>query len=291
MNQSHQKSQRGFSLVEVLIAAGLMSILSMGMMTMINDQNKANKSTQLTIEANELYNRVQRYMLDSKTCGDTLSGLVVAPGAQTTLTNIRKGADIVLTSAAPNNQFGGLSLRSMTLTRKTGALNLEFDLQLIFEKNNKANSIGSDTLLRTITLQAKFDPSAPNQVVGCFSQLESAVDTAVQESCDSVCPVTPATIPSACWDSGLKKCTLPSSTPASQFLYMSNSGLTLVKPLPTAYSCSNCGSDCSPCPAGWTELSNNCSRSSRQCGLRKWRNCNGMCINGNPNPVGRIYPP
>lgn len=82
--KNKNKWQNGFSLIEVLVVTVIMGILSAAMMSMVNDQNKANKSTQLTIEANEIYNRIQRYMLDSKTCGDTLNGLIIAPGAPPT---------------------------------------------------------------------------------------------------------------------------------------------------------------------------------------------------------------
>jgi prepilin-type N-terminal cleavage/methylation domain-containing protein len=286
----NKKSQRGFSLVEVLVVTGLMAILSVAMMTMVSDQNKANKSTQLTIEANEIYNRVQRYMLDSNTCGDTLNGLVVAPGGKRVITNIVKDGTTLITSDASGNQIGGLFIKSMEITRKTGALNLEFDFMLTLERVNKTSSIGTDTFARPMTLQAKFSPTVTNQIIGCFSQLESAVDTAVQESCDSLCPVTPVTVPSACWNVTTKKCSIPAPATARN-LYMSSTGLTLTQPVPTAFSCSNCGSNCNPCPGGWTQLSNNCSRSSRQCGFSKWRNCNGTCINGSGTPVGKVFPP
>lgn len=294
----NKKSQRGFSLVEVLVVTGLMAILSMAMMTMVSDQNKANKSTQLTIEANEIYNRVQRYMLDSNTCGDTLNGLVVAPGGSRTITQIIKDGTPLVTSTAPGNQIGGLFIKSMEITRKTGALNLEFDFMLILERVNKTTSMGSDTFARPMTLQAKFHPTITNQIIGCFSQLESAVNTAVQESCDSLCPVTPVTVPSACWNTVTKKCNMPAPTNA-QNLYIKNDGsLTMTRPITRAAGCSQCKDDCDPCAEGfigergWNRVSNNnCSRGKGCRMVHKWRNCTATCSNGNSNPVGKIFPP
>lgn len=177
----------------------------------------------------------------------------------------------------------------MELTRKTGALNLEFDFVITLERVNKTNSLGTDTYVRPITLQARFSPTVTNQIIGCFSQLESAVTTAVQESCDSLCPITPVTVPSACWNPTTKKCNMPAPT-NTRILYMTSTGLSLTQPTAQGFSCSNCGSDCNPCPGGWTQISNSC-RMTRNCGFRRWRDCNGTCINGSPTPVGKVFPP
>jgi prepilin-type N-terminal cleavage/methylation domain-containing protein len=288
MKHSKNTQQSGFSLIEVLVVTALMAITSAAMMTMVSDQNKANKSTQLTIEANEVYNRIQRYMLDSAICGETLNGLVVAPGGQAAIDNIRKGGNNLISI---NDRIGDLTLTSMQLTRKTGALNLEFDLLITLQKINRAASFGSETIGRTVTLQAKINPSVADEIIGCFSHLETAVDTAVQESCDSVCPTLPATVPSACWNNTLKKCVLPPVAPTTALnLYQSSTGLTLSQPTAQRFTCSNCGSNCNPCPGGWTQLSNSC-RMTGNCGFRRWRDCAGMCINGSPTPVGQVFPP
>lgn len=186
----------------------------------------------------------------------------------------------------------------MEVTRKTGASNLEFDFMLILERVSKTNSIGSDTFPRPMTLQAKFSQTVTNQIIGCFSQLESAVDTAVQESCDSLCPVTPVTVPSACWNTVTKKCNMPAPATAKS-LYTKNDGsLTMNQPTTRGAGCSQCQNNCNPCDQsyigepGWAMIVNSqsCSR-GKQCGTHKWRNCTATCTNGNPSPVGKIFPP
>lgn len=316
MEQKKLHNQRGFSLIEILVAMAVLGIMSAGMMTMISDQNKANKSTQLTMETNELYAKVQRYMLNSSVCGETLNNVVLATGAQTPLTEIKKGGSAVVSTSAPNNQLGGVAIKNMTLQRKTGTQSSELDLVMTFEKINKGTSFGGDTFSRTITLQGTFDTVVTNKVVGCYSQLESAVDTAREMSCKDLCPTcwdaTAKTcimdsnsklietareqsckdICATCWDAGTKKCTITSSSKA---IYEDAlTGNISFKPTPTYQNFVNetgtCGKKIFACPGGTTYLGQNgrgCENRSG-CGLNGNYHCFADCrrTTGTSSPVG-----
>lgn len=313
MEKNNIQKQNGFSLIEILVAMAVLGIMSAGMMTMISDQNKANKSTQLTMETNELYGKVQRYMLNSSVCSETLNNVVLAAGAQTTVTEIKKGGLAVVSNTT---QLGGIAIKDMTLQRKTGAQASELDLIMTFEKSQKGTSFGGDTFVRTITLQGTFDTVVTDRVIGCYSQLESAVDTAREMSCKDLCPTcwdaTAKTcimdnnsklietareesckdLCATCWNAATKKCTITSTSKA---IYEDAlTGNISFKPTPTyqtfVHDNAKCGKKVYACPAGSTFIGQNgrgCENWSG-CGLNGNYHCFSDCrrVIGISSPVG-----
>lgn len=234
------------------------------------------------------------------------------------LAEIKKSGNVLVSIAPPNNQMGGITIKDMTLKRKTGAFASEFDLSVTFEKINKGTSFGGDTFSRTITLQGSFDPIATDKIVGCYSQLEGAVDTAREMSCKDLCPTcwdaTNKTcimksdssviemareqsckdLCPSCWDTGTKKCTI---TNTSKAIYEDSlTGNISFKPTPVyqnfVHDNSNCGKKVFACPAGTTFLGQNgrgCENWSG-CGWNGNYHCFSDCrrVIGSSSPVGYL---
>jgi prepilin-type N-terminal cleavage/methylation domain-containing protein len=279
------KNNRGLSILEVLVAVSIMGILSYGMMEMVTNQNKSIKTAQNSMDLNEIKNQLQRYMLDSKTCADTFGGQIIPENGQISISEIKKvlpaSTTIFLSTAAPKNKVGNILVESMTLKRGLGS---EVELIVQLKKATTGNSYAGDSFKRSVSLSVQFEPAPDqNKIKNCYSQLESVVDTARGQTCTDI-------YGAGAWDEALKKCNKPAAAVTTN-VYQNNDGsLTLVQPTVTPFHCSNCGGNCGPCPSGWTQISNNCSRGGF-CGLNRWRSCHGTCIKGNPNPVGKIFPP
>jgi prepilin-type N-terminal cleavage/methylation domain-containing protein len=285
------KNQNGMSLIEVLVVTAIMGILSMGMMTMVDNANKATKSNQLTIEANDLDNRIQGYFLKSEYCKATLGGKSIAPGGQQTITEIKKDATTTLISSIPGpNKIGNLLVKSMLLKRN-GASN-DVELLVTFEKVNKTNSVGSETFKpRSVSIQAIFDvPTNPNKIVTCYSNIDSAITLARQLTCEDMCGPT-------CWNG--VKCVFP---PASKVYIDPNTGsLTKYEWVPQVKqeSCRKCSApghkwECNPCTGGAIESARICSGHDLGCpviGGSYRKDCVSTCTSTvHAQPFGNLIP-
>ena len=269
-----------------------MGIISVAMMTSLDNANKASKSNQLTIEANDLDNRIQGYFLKSEYCKATLGGKSIAPGGQQTITEIKKDATTTLISSIPGpNKIGNLLVKNMLLKRNAGAAN-EVELLVTFEKVNKTNSVGSDTFKpRTVSIQAVFDiPANPNKILTCYSNIDSAITTARQLTCEDMCGPN-------CWNG--VKCVFP---PARQVYTDPVTGnLTKYSTVRVSnqLSCSKCSAphhkyECNPCPSGSSESSRICSGHDLGCpviGGSYRKDCVSTCTATIPaQPYGNLIP-
>lgn len=118
------KNQRGFSLAEIMIAAGMMGIVSVGVMNLVQDSTKANKGMTMNFEINQISQAIEGHLRDDVACRNTLVGLN-PNGAGTAVTSILDKNNIVVfrgdcTLGAPGNctygaAGGRIFIRSMRL--------------------------------------------------------------------------------------------------------------------------------------------------------------------------------
>lgn len=73
---------KGFTLVEVMVAAGLLGVLSVAVTQIMGNINRGTKKVRQDFEVNSFKNRISTLMLSQEVCSATLSGLEVtdAPG-------------------------------------------------------------------------------------------------------------------------------------------------------------------------------------------------------------------
>lgn len=249
-----------------------------------SDQQKSNETIEYKIEVNDLVSRVQSHLLDSTVCKDTLAGVVISEGAELPIQSIRKGTIDLFSVSGPSSVVGNIILDSMKIKRKQFPKNKEIDFILSLKKKNAKATYGGEIIVRSITVQAEFDLIALNKIVSCYSALDNAITTARELACKDICPT--------CWDPVQLKCKI-TGTP----IYKDQLDASIkLEPTPIyktqMFNCSFCGSDCSPCPGGWTELSRNCPLGP-QCGFRRWRNSRASCRTATSimtAPVGYLIP-
>lgn len=279
-----KRSNKGFSIIEVMIGFGLLGLFSYFMMQTFTNQQKSTKTIESKIEMNDLMSRLQSYFLDSEICKDTFGGLVIAEGQELDITQIKKGTEILFTNQSGQNTFGNMTLQTMKIQRKNGLYNRELDFNLGFIKTNSDQTYGGANLQRTIVISAQFDPAVPNRIIGCYSALDSAIETARELACKDICPT--------CWDEVNKKCVI-TGTP----IYKDQlDGSVKLEPTPIYktqnFKCSQCKDECNACPGGWAETSRSCSL-GKNCGFNRWRNCTSSCRGATGSysaPVGFLIP-
>lgn len=88
------KNQKGFSLVEVLVASFLMLILGLAMVTMTVNQQRQNKALQQKLDVMEVEQTLLRLLAEPQSCQCMFQGLVWNPDGQNNLpdlTTIKNG--------------------------------------------------------------------------------------------------------------------------------------------------------------------------------------------------------
>ncbi len=156
MNLSRLKSFRilnrneGFSLIEVMISFGLMSILAAALLTLVSKQQRQIKFSEQKYEALDLTYTLQRTFSDTVLCSNQLTGLMLVPAgtsfAPKNITNINstdiahplvRGPVAAVSSPLPGSHTG-LTVESIKLK------------DFLFIGGNVYKS----------TLEVKFDPSS-----------------------------------------------------------------------------------------------------------------------------------
>lgn len=66
---------QGFSLVEIMVAAGMLGVVSLGVMQMTSNMNKSNKKIKQDFEAQSLLNNIAKQITDTQACANTLNGV------------------------------------------------------------------------------------------------------------------------------------------------------------------------------------------------------------------------
>jgi len=91
----------GFSLVEVMIAAGISGVVAYLILTLTFSQTKSNKNTVQVENFNQLVALIQTLIGNPTTCAKAFSGISYGPGAQVDINTLHKPKDFLPGSAVP----------------------------------------------------------------------------------------------------------------------------------------------------------------------------------------------
>ncbi len=213
--------QSGFSLIEVIVAMGMMGAVAIGFMQISKMSKDASVESMYTMEMLQVTNQLQQFFLSSDTCVDTLASI---PGGNlvnaTEDTPVPFGPIVRFSKDEDGNiidtktyfesdvtEFlgGRLKLLQMDVvgfetvdtpagkTRKPADIRLKF----LFAKRKVANDpTGERQINRFVTVKAfvgtgaspnpaEFPIVPANQVDRCFSDVGSAVSSALRGACEA----------------------------------------------------------------------------------------------------------
>lgn len=276
-------NNKGMSLVEVLVAVGIMSIMSFFIMDMISNQNKAIKTTQHSMDVNEVQNQVQRLMIDSDTCKNTLNGYSFPTGVDVPISAIKKtltGTPLL----SSGSTVGGVIIDSLIVRRISGP---DLELSINLKKSNTSTSYGGETFKpRKVNLSAKFKTSPPNEVETCFTAFDNGVATALQLACAQLCPT-------CTWNAATVTCVRPTTPTTAIYLNPTSGQLTQQ----STYSINNDGDDFCHCynpgcPSGTSQIAYGCNNGEKRsrCGFPKGTTKIGTVTCRINNPLGYLTP-
>lgn len=185
------KNNKGFTLVEILIAAALVAGLSTAMMNIFKQQNVAQKKTETSFELSTMVQAMNTTLLDSRACTFTLAPVPNIKTA-TSIAQIRTLTNQVAfqSGSTYNNlvRIQSMALRNASIlpavippgTKGFG----EVELVVTFDKISKIINMPVTTSTQTFKLRVEVDSSF--RVTNCFSALESAVETAKILVCENI---------------------------------------------------------------------------------------------------------
>ena len=175
MNIMKIKNESGFTLVEVMVAVGLLGGLAVAGMSLFKNQNKAQKNVEKNYEVTTIANEIRNVLSTPANCLASLNGVNPSGGA---VTYLKKEINSVLTDVYPVNTKlpGDIKINSYGLVKTHPSLQAnETILQITF---SKGKSVIREESVRQIKII--YSPAA-GPISTCYAA-SSANDTIWEQS-------------------------------------------------------------------------------------------------------------
>lgn len=198
---------KGFTLVEILVAAGLMGILAVVMMNIFKQQTFSQKKTEAGFELSTLQQSINTTLLNAQACTNTLTVIPNIAVPNLTLTQIRDQANNVQfqTGVSYGNLVEIETIRLVNVVYPTASVPTKrygtLDIQFNFKKTSKV--LENTNINSRTNFKVNIETDLAGRVTNCYSALENAVDTAKVESCQAI---------GGTFDTATNKCVLPPYT-------------------------------------------------------------------------------
>ena len=204
------RSHRGFSVMSVIVAAGLMGGLALMLVQMTKQQHQTQKKAETGVEITALQQRILRTLYDDKACVNSIGAGRALPSGGTITVNAIKSKnnqDVVVTGGIYGNRL--VKIESMTIevdSFGSGSTQAQAELAVVMGRENRAYT-GQKTLTKTFPLTLELDGAG--KLAGCVSNA-GAVTQGVCTSLGgkwngSACTLTMAEIGSECPGSTILK--------------------------------------------------------------------------------------
>ena len=189
-------NNKGFSLAEVVVAAGLLGVVSLGVMRLVDNMMKSQKTFETQSEITLVSNGIAQALVNEKACENTFAGINL--GANTSVPSIQNsnGASIFDVGSQYGNRkvlLTGLDVQNISLTSDGTSKVGTFDLVVGMDKLSSQTQ-GATSVRKVITISVVTDLA--DDFTGCFSSAAGATKNACEniggtfnsasQSCDLV---------------------------------------------------------------------------------------------------------
>jgi hypothetical protein len=172
-------NEAGFSLAEVMVAAGLVGVVSLGVMHLTNNIHRGQATAETKMEEIEIRRIITSTLSDSLACLNTLNGIEIGSNFNT----IRNSANTPIFQV--NNVYGNRALKLISMrtvdknvTYADGTRGVDIVVQLA---KMKQLAMGADNLRFSIDLRVTAEnETAP--ITACFVNN----DQIVQQACEAL---------------------------------------------------------------------------------------------------------
>lgn len=189
------KNQQGFSITQVLIAAGLMSMLALFMARQMKLGLRMNKTSESNFESTFLWNNLQNFMAIKENCEANLAGLDLGVSSNLILTQLVNQNSAVVYQTGNVYGNGAVRITSMTLEPVSGSDQVDFTIAL----HKEGNTLGAVDIERQLSLKINYQTTSNGQptsiVDSCendfnlavIQQVNQAIDEAVNQAVQNAC--------------------------------------------------------------------------------------------------------
>lgn len=193
----------GFSLAEIAIAMGLLSILSLGIISSMKTMAKGQATSETKMEELEIRRIIATTLSDKAACQNTFVNFNIGQP----ILQIKNAAGIAMYEVGKTYGNNSITLTGMS-TQDTGVMQNGTRVVNLVLSLQKAKKIVTANVKNTnIQLNVKA-ASAAGVITECFADTQAIIISATAQACTSV---------GGTWDSSSGNCTLP-SCPAGQVL-------------------------------------------------------------------------
>lgn len=198
------KDERGFSLVQVMVAAGLVGVISLGVNQLIGNMNKSVVTAESKGEELSLKTTISTFLKSSSACRETLVGKNIGDNIDA-IKNSAGTEVIKVYSSSLDNKYGNRSVKinSMKLVDRAepeadGTRMIDFEVELERVKKQVRGS-----RVRVLRIPIRVEAASATDVINsCFTASDGLVVLAMEESCNML---------GGTWDATDKKCDLGST--------------------------------------------------------------------------------
>lgn len=189
------KNKKGITLVEIVIASGLLGLVSMGVMQLNQSMMKGQATAEVKFEGIELKRQVLMTLSDKQACENSLMGVSLGSN----ISSIKNSNNTIVYEVGRKYGSNTLLLKSILVKDGSdlGSGMREAQLLLEFEKLKKS-TYGSKIRTYTSSLKVKA-ASGTSPITECYDDTNNIIATAIEEACLSL---------GGSWDSLLKKCSI-----------------------------------------------------------------------------------
>lgn len=207
---THSSNQRGFTLVEIMVAIGIMSTISLALIKMNEMMNKTSKNMSQQLDATQLMGQLDYVLRDSSGCFETFGARTLTDGGvATAMIQDPNGNDLY---AVPGGTFGDLTFVSATfrnigpvtgpvmtiddpatlppvyagpVTQLNDIRERTATVRLTLRKGRSANAaadhqqtVGTRNITRDLTFRFYVRTGTPNQIAACTGNDTEYLDLA-----------------------------------------------------------------------------------------------------------------
>lgn len=193
-NKKRWLGDKGFSLIEIMVAVGMVGGLALVVMTLKKDTATSTKRLEIASEIVSLHNMIGQILLDETACTNTLQTIdVTNPTAVPDINNAAGGTMYATGSTYGNGtvEIGTMTAQIISGTKQAIASEPGFsrgNVRLSITYNRISSLIpagGSKQLTREIILSAKVNTTT-DVVSTCYSNEGDAIQEAVRIACESI---------------------------------------------------------------------------------------------------------
>ncbi len=178
------KNILGFSMVQVIIAAGLLSGLSLVMMNMQDTSNRSMKTLEARSEIMNFHSRLNAYLGDKETCETNFKNtLATTAGSAPAILVL---VDSQGNELAKDGEFYGNRAFQIENMKTEWKDSTHVNLVMVYKKGSGNSKIyGGKTTIKKISLAVTLDGagSASDNILTCWVEFDTMINQAVTQSC------------------------------------------------------------------------------------------------------------